>query len=108
LCSATNDTRHARHDVILAMTLWPTALRSLDHGTGICIDAKWLGHRLQLVGCRQIDPAREAILLVVTTPRISFAEQFQRSIQGTRNQPARSVAAVAKSSVESQPDSTIG
>jgi hypothetical protein len=90
LCSATNDTPHARHDVILAMTLLRrTALRSLDHGTGICIDAKWLGHRLQLVGCRQIDPAREAILLVVTTPRISFAEQFQRSIQGTRDQPAR-------------------
>jgi hypothetical protein len=77
LASAEIIAPHARHNVILAMTLprRPPFVRRLD--------AKRLGDRLQLEGCRQADPAREAILLVVTTPRISFAEQFQRSIQGT-------------------------
>jgi hypothetical protein len=65
LASAEIIAPHARHDVILAMTLLRDRHSFAGLRSGICVDAKWFGDRLQLAGCRQAHQAREAILFVM-------------------------------------------
>ena len=53
LASAEIIAPHARHDVILAMTLPRRPHSFAGSWSGICIDTKWFGDRLQLAGCRK-------------------------------------------------------
>jgi hypothetical protein len=56
LASAEIIAPHALHDVILAMTLPRRPHSFAGSRYGICIDAKWFGDQLQLVGCRKKRP----------------------------------------------------
>ena len=54
LASAEIIAPHARHDVILAMTLRADRHSFAGSRNGIGVDAKWFDDGLQLVGCTQM------------------------------------------------------